>query len=93
MINLFIHLFNKNGPSAYNGPGTILSVWDTSVNKGDSDSCPWGAYILVGGDKISQFNSQLEDGICRVGVLGLSRARGEGGCNLKLAGRVASMKR
>lgn len=48
--NLFIHLFNKNGLSASTGPGPVLRVWDTLVNKGDRASCPWEADILVGRD-------------------------------------------
>ena len=26
---------------------TVLSVWNTSVNKTDTNSCPWGAYVCL----------------------------------------------
>lgn len=70
IINLFIHSVTKNGLNAHNGPGTALSVRDASVNKGDRDPCPQEAHTVVG-DKISKFNSLLEDETCRVGRLGL----------------------
>lgn len=66
IINLFIHLFSKNGLSAYDGQHYCK---DTSVNEGDRGSHR-KACLLVGGDQISRSSSLLEDDTCRAGGVG-----------------------